>query len=286
MLLLTDLVIHPVKSFAPVPLTTAAVEPWGLAGDRRWMLVDAEGTMVSQREDPRLGQIGAQLRHGLDLRVSAADRPDLFPADPERTHLDVSAPSGTLVPVSVFGVPFKAVDAGPEAAAWFSRLLGADLRLVHLDDPGHRPMPVPTSLADAYPLLLTTPESLAALNELIAGEHPDDPVKGQALPMGRFRPNVVVSGAEAWAETGWRRLRIGGTEFRVEQQCGRCVITTLDPATGERRGPEPLLSLARHRRFGKSLAFGMHLTPVGELGSLQVSDRVTVLEQGPLPVPR
>jgi len=276
----TDLRIHPVKSFAPVPVQQAEVEPWGLAGDRRWMLVDGTGVMVTQRQDPRLGQVAAALRDRGELLITARSG---------RT-LAVQPPEGPVVPVQVFGVDFKAVDAGPEAADWFGELLGGELlgrelRLVYLDDAARRPTETPVSLADAYPLLLTAQASLAALNELIAADHPDDPVTGAPVPMGRFRPNVVVDGVDAWAETGWRRVRIGQVEFRVVQQCGRCVMTTLDPETGERRGPEPLRALARHRRFGKKLAFGMHLAPVGPLSALRVGDRLTVLEDGPLPVP-
>ena len=279
-MLLADLRIHPVKSLAPVPLRSARVEPWGLAGDRRWMLVDANGKMVSQRENPRLGLIAATLPQPGVLRVTAPDGSSLAVQEPQ---------DGPLVPVTLFGVPFHAVDAGEEAAAWFSRLLGAELRLVFQDRAERRPMPVPTSLADGYPLLLTNTASLDALNALIAADHPGDPVKGAPVPMGRFRSNLVVDGPEPWAETGWKRIRVGAVEFRVDQQCGRCVMTTLDPDTAARRGPEPLRALARHRRFGDDLAFGMQMTPLGPadgLGELRVGDPVTVLESGPLPEPR
>ena len=274
---LTDLRVHPVKSLAPVPLKSCLVEPWGLAGDRRWMLVDANGKMVSQREDPQLGQIAATLPRPGVLRVAA----------PDGTSLDVAEPQdGPLLPVTLFGLAFEAVDAGAEAAAWFSEVLGAPLRLVFQDKAERRPLEVVTSLADGYPLLLTTTASLDALNALIAADHPGDPVKGAPVPMGRFRSNLVVDGAEPWAETGWKRIRIGAVEFRVDQQCGRCVMTTLDPDTAARRGPEPLRALARHRRFGDALAFGMQMTPVGTLGEVGVGDTVTVLESGPLPVPQ
>ncbi|MFC1421186.1 MOSC domain-containing protein [Streptacidiphilus cavernicola] len=274
---LTDLRIHPVKSLAPVPLRSARVEPWGLAGDRRWMLVDAAGTMVSQRQDPRLGQLAATLPGPGLLELTA----------PTGESLTLAAPhGGPLLPVTLFGLPFEAVDAGDEAAAWFDKVLGAELRLVYQDRAERRqPMPTPTSLADGYPLLLTSTASLDALNALIAADHPDDPVRGAPVPMGRFRSNLVVDGSDAWAETGWLRIRVGAVEFRVDQQCGRCVMTTLDPDTGARRGPEPLRALARHRRFGDALAFGMQMTPVGPLGEVRVGDPVTVLESGPLPVP-
>jgi uncharacterized protein YcbX len=141
------------------------------------------------------------------------------------------------------------------------------------------------SMADGYPLLLTTTGSLAELNARIAEDHPDDPVKGAALPMERFRPNVVVAGTAPWAEDHWRRVRIGALEFRVVKPCGRCLVTTTDQETGVRRGPEPLRALGRHHRIGQKLVFGQNLIPVrpagtdGDLlGTLAVGDEVEVLE--------
>ena len=270
---LTDLRIYPVKSLAPVPVRQVEIEPWGPAGDRRWMVVDAAGKMVSQREDPRLGQITATLPEPGVLQLVSDGR-----------VLRLSEPDGALVPVSLFGLGFELVDAGDEAAAWLRKVLGRELRLVHQDRPERRPLEVVTSLADGYPLLVTSTASLEALNVLIARDHPEDPVKGAPVPMGRFRSNFVVEGAEAWAETGWRRIRVGEVEFEVVQQCGRCVMTTLDPATGERRGPEPLRALGRHRKFGRTLGFGMQLAPVGT-GAVRVGDEVVVLAEGPLPEP-
>jgi uncharacterized protein len=274
----TDLRVHPVKSLAALPVQRSPVEPWGLRHDRRWMLVDARGEMVSQRQDPRLGQFRA-------LPLEGGRPGSLLLRGPQGQSLAVEPPAGAPRPVTMFGTPMATVDAAPEASAWFSTLLNAELRLVHLADAADRPGAHPVNLADGYPVNLACTASLAALNELIAAAHPDDPVKGAAVPMTRFRPNVVVDGTDAWAETGWRRIRIGSVEFRVAEQCGRCVMTTLDPETGERRGPEPLRALGRHRKFGRTLGFAMQLLPVAPLGTLRVGDRLTVLEQGPLPVP-
>ena len=274
----TDLRIHPVKSLAPLPLEQARVEPWGLRDDRRWMLVDAGGEMVSQRQDPRLGQFHA-------VPLDGGQPGSLLLTAPGGQSLAVRPPVGPPRPVTMFGEPMATVDADAEASEWFSKLLDTELRLVHLADAADRPGGHPVNLADGYPVNLACSASLDALNELIAAGHPDDPAKGAAVPMTRFRANVVVDGTEAWAETGWLRVRIGEVEFRVAEQCGRCVMTTLDPATGERRGPEPLLALGRHRKFGRTLGFAMQLLPVGPLGTLRVGDRLTVLQQGPLPQP-
>ncbi|MGW2272775.1 MOSC domain-containing protein [Streptomyces yangpuensis] len=263
--------VHPVKSVAGTAPDAVAVEPWGLSGDRRWALIDPEGTVLTQRRHPRLALASARPLGGDRIAVTAPGRAELVVEVPE---------PGPLEPVTLFGKKVETVVAARAAADWFSAFLGVPVRLVHLDDPAvRRPvdpdyaLPGETvSLADGYPLLLTTLASLDALNALIArGDHPEE----GPLPMDRFRPNVVVAGAEAWAEDGWQRIAIGDALFRGARECGRCVVTTTDQRTAE-RGREPLKTLARHRRIGKSLAFGRLLVPL-RLGTLHVGDEVRVL---------
>ncbi|GLV99460.1 MOSC N-terminal beta barrel domain-containing protein [Streptomyces lavendulae] len=265
--------VHPVKSVAGTAPDEVAVEPWGLSGDRRWAVVDTAGAVITQRQQPRLAL--ASSRPLPDGRIALSG--------PGMAELVVDVPEpGPLEPVVLFGKKIDTVVAAGTAADWFSTYLGQPARLVHLDDPAvRRPvdpdyaLPGETvSLADAYPLLLTTTSSLDALNELIArGDHPQE----GPLPMNRFRPNLVVGGpAQAWAEDGWRRIAIGDAVFRGVRECGRCIVTTTDQETAE-RGREPLKTLARHRRIGKSLAFGRQLVPV-VLGTVRVGDEVRVLE--------
>ena len=263
--------VHPVKSLGGTAPDEVAVESWGLAGDRRWALVDAEGTVITQRRQPRLALAAARPVDGGRIAVTAPGMAELVVEVPE---------PGPLEPVVLFGKKFDTVVAGSAAADWFGAYLGIPARLVHMDDPAvRRPvdpeyaLPGETvSISDGYPLLVTTLASLDALNSLIArGEHA---VEGP-LPMNRFRPNVVVSGGEAWAEDGWRRIAIGDAVFRGVRECGRCVVTTTDQSTAE-RGKEPLKTLAAHRRIGKSLAFGRQLVPV-RLGTVRVGDEVRVL---------
>jgi uncharacterized protein YcbX len=270
---LTALRIHPVKSFHAQPLESCAVEPWGLVGDRRWMLVQPDGEVLTQREDPRLARFQAEL----------GDDGSVVLSHPDAAPLRVHAPAPTaLGPVSIFGDGFTApVVQDADVAAWFRKLLDREVRLVHLDDPHRRPRPATTSLADAYPFLLATTASLDALNELIAEDHPD----AGPVPMERFRPNLVLDGPAPWAETGWLRIRVGEVEFEVVQQCGRCVMTTVDQETGIFTGQQPLRTLRKRRRFDKSAMFGMHLVPQAPYGTLRVGDEMTVLESGPLPQP-
>lgn len=271
---LSSLHIHPVKSLRAVDMPEAVVEPWGLAGDRRWMLVDAAtDSAVTQRELPRMALLAARIAPGGGLLLSGPGMPPLDVAVP--------AAGAGLRAVRLFSGKVEVVGAGPAADAWFSGFLGRPLRLVWMDEPAvRRPveaayaLPGETvSLADGFPLLLVSAASLRALNELIAAG--DRPSEGP-VPADRFRPNVVVDGTAPWAEDGWRRVRIGEVAFRVAKPCARCVITTTDQATAV-RGKEPLRTLGRHRRVGPGLLFGQNLVPEGT-GTLRVGDPLTVVE--------
>jgi hypothetical protein len=261
---------YPVKSCRGEALTTATVEPWGLAGDRRWMIVDADGGQVTAREHPRLVLVRPEiLDDGLRL------------TSPDLDELVVPIPDGReLVDVSVWDSPFRAALAGV-GHDWFAKIVGEPVRLVYLDDPTRRaPNPAfsapsdRVSLADAYPLLLASEESLAAVNEWIAaGRHAEE----GPLPMTRFRPSVVVRGADAWAEDGWRRVRIGSAEFRAVKGCDRCVLTLVNPDTAV-SGREPLASLVRHRRWDGKSWFAMQLIPDTPGATIHVGDDVEILE--------
>ncbi|MFG3496378.1 MOSC domain-containing protein [Streptomyces sp. NPDC047928] len=269
---LSSLHVHPVKALGGYAPARAAVEPWGLAGDRRWMLVDTAGRAVTQRQRPRLALVSAAPLPDGGVRLST----------PGRAAVSVAVPTPPVtIPVDVFGTKIEAVPAHGEADAWLGEHLGTEVRLVHLDDPATRrpidpdfALPGETvSFADGYPLLVTTVASLEALNSLIArGDRPDE----GPLPMNRFRPNVVVDGTEPWAEDRWTRIAIGEVVFRVAKPCGRCVVTTTDQRTAA-RGKEPLRTLTRHRRFGNQLVFGQNLVPEGT-GTLALGDPVRVLD--------
>ncbi|MFE1913090.1 MOSC domain-containing protein [Streptomyces anandii] len=264
--------LYPVKAFRGLAPREAVVEPWGLAGDRRWVLIDDGGKVVTQRQQPHLALAAAAPVPGGGLRLSA----------PGRDPLTVAVPRpGATVTVDVFGDKVEAVPAEPAAHAWCSEYAGADVRLLHMDDPATRrpvdpdyALPGETvSFADGFPLLLTAVSSLDSLNSLIAeGDHAQE----GPLPMNRFRPSVVVAGTAAWAEDEWQRLAIGEVTFRVAKTCGRCVVTTTDQATAE-RGKEPLRTLGRHRRFGGELVFGQNLVPEST-GTIRLGDPVTILE--------
>lgn len=271
---LTSLHRFPVKSCRGESVAAAVVEPWGLAGDRRWMVVDEAGAVITAREVNRLLLLAPELTAG-GLVLTAPDLPPLTVPTPDPAR---------QVPVELWSSRLTAAPAGVEADAWLGKALGRPARLVHLDDPTRRTVDPRfgepgdrVSFADGYPLLLASEESLAALNDAVAeasgGSHPP-------LPMTRFRPSVVVAGAPAWAEDDWRRIRIGDAVFRAVKGCARCVITTIDPVTAERE-KEPIASLARIRRWDGATWFAINLVPDTPGVTIRVGDELEVLEAVP-----
>ena len=264
---LASIHIYPMKAARAVDLNESLVEPGGLAGDRRWLLVDEDGRFVSQREEPSLARV-VVTPFTETVNVSSGGFPGRR----------IAAPAGGApnIKVTVWGSTVLAAAAGPEGDAWFSAYLGRPVRLVYLDDPTRRPVDPEygrdgdvVSFADGYPLLLTSTASLDELGRWLTEDG------GQPVPMTRFRPNAVVTGAPPWAEDHWRRIRIGTVEFRVVKPCGRCVVTTTDQITGE-VGSQPLKMLGRRRRFGKQLVFGQNMIPDAP-GVIRVGDPVEIL---------
>lgn len=254
----TSVYRYPVKSCRGERLAEATVEPWGLAGDRRWMIVDTDARVVTAREHPRLVLVRPYVDNSNNsMRLETPGLPDL--------EIPVPSPrSAERIEATVWGTPVLATLADGQAAEWLTKVTGEPVRLVYMDDPTRR-APNPrysqpgdrVSFADGYPLLLVSERSLERVNDWIfEGPHAAE----GALPVTRFRPNVVVEGAPAFAEDGWKRLRIGEVPFRVAKGSDRCVFTTIDPRTAV-KGREPLVTLAKHRRWDGKVWFGVNLIP-------------------------
>ncbi|WP_432831235.1 MOSC domain-containing protein [Dactylosporangium sp. CA-092794] len=257
---------YPIKSCYRVEADRAEVEPWGLAGDRRWLIVDEDAKLITQRDWPKLGRI--RPRYTDDALVLTAKGV---------SPLQVPFPDGGTTEVRHFRQWIAATSAGDAAHRWVSDVIERPAQLFHLDDPTQRQVDPEfgepddrVSFADGYPLLLTNEASLHAVNEWLV-EEGDEPIA-----MTRFRPNVVVAGAKAWAEDDWigRRIVIGDVVFRAPKACSRCVLTTIDPETGE-KGRQPLRVLGQYRRFPGGVMFGINLIP-DVRGKIAVGDEITI----------
>jgi len=270
----SGLFIYPVKSLRGLAINSAAVDALGLVGDRRFMVVDEQGRFLTQRTLPRMALIATELT-ARDLVLRAPHGGSCA------VPLRAAAPA-PLVPVRVWqSEGLLAEDCGVEIAVWLSDFLRTPCRLVRIGEKFSRPILKPgkarpgdlVSFADGYPFLLVSEASLADLNDRLAGRGED------ALPMGRFRPNLVVTGCAAFAEDTWPRVRIGNIVFRAGGPCGRCIVTTTDQLTAE-RGKEPLRTLATYRRDAADptdINFGQNLIHETKSGTLRLCDAVEAL---------
>jgi uncharacterized protein YcbX len=261
---------YPVKGCYRFDHREAAVESWGLAGDRRWLILDADGVMLTQREDSAMVRIKPESDG--DRLTLRADGHSTITVEPQQD-------SGELIDFKVHRTPIRGIGVGDAADSWLSGVLDRKVRLMWLDDPTRRAVDQQfgepsdrVSFADDFPVSLGNLASLAALNDLIIESGSDE----GPLPMARFRPNIEVSGAAAWAEDGWvgGRVRIGDVVFRAPKGLGRCVVTTTDQEVGV-RGREPLRSLGRHRNVDQELLFALALIPENT-GTIAVDDEITV----------
>ncbi|RSM72689.1 MOSC domain-containing protein [Actinoplanes sp. ATCC 53533] len=254
---ISSLHTYPVKGCHRLDHDAARVQPWGLAGDRRWMIVDPDGVGITQRQAPVLTGLHAVPRPG-GLLLNGFDV-----AEPQ------DGPKETLRVFS--SKPPLTARLATAATEFVSDFLGRPARLAWLADTSVRPIETHAlpgdrvSFADGFPLALANAASLDAVNDWLL-EAGDEPV-----PMTRFRPNVVITGARPWAEDDWLggRLRLGDVTFRVAKACSRCVVTTVDQETGE-VGRQPLRALGRHRRYPAGLLFAIALIPETAAGTTAV----------------
>jgi len=244
------LTVYPVKSAAGVSCKSWDVDDFGLRYDRRWVVTDPEGVFQTQRTVPRLALLEATVSGGA-LRLQAPGRRPI--------ELALAPEGGRLVRVRVWNDETRGIPVAPEADAWLTSFLGTASQLVYMPHavvravnpaygaPGDR-----VSFADAYPMLLISEESLAALNRRMA----------VPLPMNRFRPNLVIRGVPAFGEDELDDFAIGGIGFRAVKPCDRCVLTTTDQETAE-RGVEPLRTLATFRQWDGKVWFGQNVAHQG-----------------------
>lgn len=263
------LTLYPIKSCAGINLSAATLTQAGLSHhgvvDREWMLVDTQGQFLTQREHPQMALIHPSIQDG-QLLIQASGMTPLHIAlqtnDPENT---------ARVTVQVWDEVLPALDCGAIAADWFSTFLGLACRLVRFDPAARRLVNprwtgervVTTLFSDGYPMLLISQASLDDLNQklLLLGQN--------AVPMNRFRPNIVIDGVDAFEEDYAESLTLVDAQtdsgrcisLKPVKPCPRCPMPAVDQNTGE-VGPNPVDILQTYRAnalLDGAATFGMNL---------------------------
>ncbi|GAA4309483.1 MOSC domain-containing protein [Mucilaginibacter gynuensis] len=259
MLSISAIYTYPIKSLGGISLDNSVVTDRGLEHDRRWMLVDANNRFVSQREFHQMALLGVSIED-TGLRVTH-----------KTTGENVFIPFVPVVnescEVTVWDDTCSAVYVSDEVDAWFSKVLEISCRLVYMPDDSHRKTDEKytsdgeiTSFSDGYPFLLIGQASLDDLNSRI----------DEALPMDRFRPNIVFTGGAPYHEDILKSFDINGINFFGVKLCARCVMTTINQNTAE-KGKQPLKALAGYRNKNKKILFGQNIVHKGT-GAIGVGD--------------
>lgn len=294
MISVKSLHVYPLKGAAGFSPQSWSVDERGLRHDRRLMLVDETGNFISQRTCAKLALVRAEIISNL-IRISYPTRTaeiagpatsalraqDMAQRKSLEIPLEIADCASTATPHNFIRVQvwddFLEVPAlWPEADAAMSGFLGQACRLVYMPDNTTRLTSMTRgeprrnlSFADAAPLLLTSETSLEDLNTRL------QKAGSAAIPMDRFRANIVIHGAALAADDHWSALRINNAHFRASNSCKRCKVITIDQATGEFVSRDPILTLATYRGDGKSVTFGQHML-VERAGMISVGDAITI----------
>ncbi len=243
---LTQIWIYPIKSLGGISLSASEVFEKGLEHDRRWMLVDENGKFLTQRLHPEMALFKVTMDKGQFTIHYKGDSLTMIPNAPL---------TADLLNVQIWDDNLSAVEVSKGHSDWFSQRLGLSCKLVSFPEENTRPVDPrynvndeQVSLADGYPFLIIGQSSLDDLNARL-----DNPVT-----INRFRPNFVFTGGEPYEEDTWRDFKIGEVNFVGVKPCARCILTTIDPVTGE-KGQEPLRTLSGYRRRDNKIYFGQNL---------------------------
>ncbi|TWB55200.1 hypothetical protein FBZ98_103595 [Rhizobium sp. ERR 922] len=271
----SDLFIYPLKSARGIAIPSAAIDAFGLAGDRRAMLVDPSGNFITQRELQALARIDIQPAPSY-LRLKMEGKADIIVPPPHPDNrMDI------IVWKSAVNASVADEETNKALSAWLDR----EVRMVFFDrlakriaNPEWAGEDTPVTFSDGYQILVTTTGSLKALNANLAA-HGEG-----AVGMERFRPNIVIDIDEEWPEDHWAAIEIGGIRLDLVKPCSRCIMTTQDQQTGSRDVPNPMPAMGRIRmsadRRVPGPLFGWNAVPRGE-GAVKIGDTVTVLEERP-----
>lgn len=262
-LITTALFVYPVKSMRGIALKETRITGKGLLHDRQWMVVREDGSFVTQREIPRMALIDTGLvEEGVSMSL--------------RGHGSITVPfelfHGERIETSVWRVACRAIDQGGYISEWLTQALESSnkLQLVRMNPEFTRPQNRPdimgkettVDFADAAPFLLANEASLDRLNSELESR------SMQAVPIDRFRPNIVIRGLDPFAEHRIEGLATQDFQLKFRAPCERCSMTTIDQETAQKNAlGEPFSTLQAINPMPgnpRAPAFGQYATLEGD----------------------
>ena len=264
---LSEIFIYPVKSLAGIQVSNWQVNEKGLLHDRKWMLIDSNNQFLSQRRVPRMVLIKTQITDNKLILSTSTSNSISLPLNPN---------DGDCCEISIWNDQCAAKTITKEADQWLSDFLGIECTLVFQPDNVIRPVDPDyanatdkVNFSDGFPFLIVSDASLSSLNQAM----------GLHLPMLRFRPNLVISNCESFAEDSWREITINNIGFRLPKPCSRCSVPTIDLETAQ-TNKEPLTTLNRLRKWNKHVYFGQNALH-NNTGELVTGNVVQINRTGP-----
>lgn len=267
MITLSKLYVHPIKSMRGLQLSQAQVLPSGLAFDRALMITETDGTFITARQNPQMVTfIPSLLPNGIAL--TAPDGESIMVL--WRDFINEQQPT------EVWGNHFTALVAPTQINVWLSRYFKLEVQLRWLGDELSRRVKrhpeIPLTFADGYPFLLINEASFQNLQQR----------SPSAIHIEQFRPNIVISGAQAFDEDSWQVIRIGEIIFDLVKPCSRCILTTVSTDRGRKHpAGEPLKTLQSFRTADNGdVDFGMNMIARNG-GVIRQGDSVEILSIRP-----
>lgn len=261
MLRLSEIYIYPIKSLGGISVDSAIAEARGLKYDRRFLLVDENGVFMTQRDFAEMAL--------LKLSFGENGFKVLNTKDGSHIVLPLESDSKEIISVKIWDDVCNAVRVNQKLDNWFSTVINKKCSLVYMPDDEKRIVEKKyinedhiVSFADAYPFLIIGQSSLDDLNSRL--ETP--------LLINRFRPNFVFTGGKPYEEDNWKDFKIGDVKFKAVKPCARCVITTTNQETAERRN-EPLKTLSEYRKVENKVLFGMNVI-CKNTGTISIGDKI------------
>ena len=263
---LSGIFVYPVKSLSGIKVSNWQVNAKGLLHDRKWMLIDNQHQFLSQRKIPKMCLIKTQLTDS-ELTLSAEGYGCV--------SLPVNPDDGETCNTRIWNDSVLAKTTSKLADQWLSDFLDIQCQLVYQPDnivrsvdPDYAKKTDQVNFSDGFPFLIVSEASLNALNNEM----------NLQLSIERFRPNLVISECDAYAEDKWREISINNVAFRLPKPCSRCAVPTINPATAE-KSKEPLRTLNRIRKWNKKVYFGQNALHDNS-GELSVGNKVQILQTG------
>jgi uncharacterized protein len=265
---ISELYIYPIKSLGGIKVNEVQITDRGFQYDRRWMLTDTNNRFLTQREHTSMALLQTALAdNGIEVHQKNNQNNKIaipFAFDPKKK-----------ITVSVFDDICEAVTVSDEIDEWFSNYLQIPCKLVYMPDDSLRKVDSHyaieekniTAFSDGYPILMISEASLADLNERLE----------EALPINRFRPNLVIEGVAPFEEDNMKHFTINGMSFYGVKPCARCVVTTINQQTIE-KGKEPLKTLATYRMKNNKIYFGQNVIP-GAVGKIKTGDAINMVSR-------